>query len=611
MDLSETVFASVPAEQRAAWLEEISVDPVALQEGNTALHSTPLHSMATQQRNATNAEWNSLRLFLSPFPFYTASRNAKACDIFPLLPREEVKRVLKSTGSSVDSAIPLLFDADRQRRRADRHEEKVALMRRAFAGLPPALIQEIVARNDGDVEASSAELLAVMEERQSRAERDLSAQKEQVSREKALQRSRFIEHCVATFEVLSRAEIVEVVGDAVDVAATVAKLTEMSNARKVRNLRVMFHRLPEAAVLDALEAVGYDMEAACGRLLLRDQEQQQQQQQQPVMSATERLDVTIHAAVDAMERPDADTKAAIEQMVRETVGPAAPEQQTNAKPVPSVADQQQEEGLVIIIETDARQFALGQTVASRVLAQGGAISNYDWVTLAEAGQSADQFVTWQWSKPLLHWTPTHGLWELRYFRKVNGKSKMLASTQFLCGPAVTLSLARTDSQWDVTWNAAPGGEPVTTSAWIGLYERGALHGAYMAFQYVNPNTRTASFKAPRQNGVYELRFFALRFGMVARSEPVTLQAADAVAVRVEGTKTKVDATVASCAAAKCWVGIWHANDDTPSHYRRYAWMTTPTQSFSFKTPIHSGNYCARIYGDNNKLLAQSETFTVQ
>lgn len=519
---------------------------------------------------------------------------------FPPVVNVNMQRTLIAVGNSADTAIPLLFEADRKRRASNNHQEKVALMRKAFAGLSPAIVQEIVERNDGDVELSSRELLAHMERQQAEMEKDLAV----------AQRARFVEHAKIKFDVLSTEEIEQGIGAELNVAEAVARLTELSNARKSRNLTAMFPRRDAEDVLAVLQSCGYDVEAACLRLLSSSEADDASP---IVVDAAEQLNVTIRDAIQAMDQPDAATEAALQHLLRETLGPAvaaaaaAAVEEKPCERVPMVADQ--EEGLAISLETESRHFPQGSEVRCRVLASGGAISSYDWVTMATVDQPDEQYTTWQWSKPVLTFAPTHGVWELRYIRRLNGKAHVLARTSFTVGPKVSLNIDRTETQWDVTWTAGVDGEPVTDSAWMGLYERSAPHNAYLAFHYVHSTTRTASFKAPRQNGTYEVRFFASRFAMIARSEPITLQASDAIRVAVEGVKTLVDAVAVS--QASCWVGIFHYNDDSHSRYRRYSWMTAPQETFSFKTPIHSGNYCARLYSRNNVLLAQSEMFTIQ
>jgi len=164
--------------------------------------------------------------------------------------------------------------------------------------------------------------------------------------------------------------------------------------------------------------------------------------------------------------------------------------------------------------------------------------------------------------------------------------------------------------WEVHWESVSGSESVSTSSWIGLYDCASPNNAYHAFQYVNLESKKCVFKAPRKNGQYEARFFVSRFAMMSKSAPLDVHMDDAVHVSVHERKTIVDTVVASAVPSTCWVGLFHFNEHNPSRYRRYCWVSSATQRFEFKTPIHAGTYHARLYSDRNVLMAQSEIFIV-
>lgn len=144
-------------------------------------------------------------------------------------------------------------------------------MEDAFSALPKAVVQEILRKHDGDISASSAELLRIMQEKQDQEEQELVSARKEATRKMQDQnrqmRNRFIDHCVKTFDSLARDEIVAVVGTGeVDVPRIVARLTELSNDRKLRNLASMFSRTPQAHVEATLVSCGFDMQAACEAL---------------------------------------------------------------------------------------------------------------------------------------------------------------------------------------------------------------------------------------------------------------------------------------------------------------------------------------------------------
>ncbi len=548
-----------------------------------------------------------------------------------------MRQVLLETDSSVDRAIPLLFERDTQERRREHAAEKLKLMERAFAGLPPQLIQAIVKKNDGDIDASSAELLHIMQERQEQEELALVNARKEATRQKQEQgrhaRLRFVEHCVKTFDCLTRDEIVAVLssgsgGDSdAEVSKVVAKLTGLSNERKARNLAAIFARVPRADIVRALESCAYDMQTACETLTNRVAADAHTR---PDMSLKDQLDRTVHEALDAMGKPataDAEDAQLLQSMIRRAIGPSAEspqpdqqqhEQQQQQLDLDAVMNQTPVDGLRVVLETDAVNFPYGSSVPVRVVATDGAVSTYDWIALCTPEQPAGAYLSYQWYQPTLSFAlPAYGTFELRFMRKQDGQHQCLARSEpLLCGPAVALdtTVSADGSVWSVTWaTPAQGSEAVTSSAWIGLYDVAAAHASFIAFQYVSLDSRTLDFKAPRKNGQYVFRFFARRFGLVAVSAPVAVQKDDTVTLRHEGSTLLVDvslATVDPVERKRCWVGVFFSNEDRSSYYRRYAWLSKSADRFSFKTPIHAGTYEVRVYDEKNLVVAKSDSFVV-
>lgn len=540
-----------------------------------------------------------------------------ACAIFPALDKSVVRQTLIDCEGDVDRTIPLLFERDAAQRRASHAQDKIRLMEEAFAGLPPQLIADIVKKNDGDISASSAELLRIMQERQEQEELALVQARKEASRQKHAHsraaRQRFVEHCLNTFDCLAREEIMAVLStagtDDADVSSAVAKLTELANERKARNLAAMYANVAPEEVTRVLHACAFDMQAACEMLSFR-----------VVPSATavdpkDQLDRTIVDAMRALkdEAPADDaTTAALQDLVRHAVGPTE-----TAAPVPEAplvpADASSlPAGLEVELLVERTTFSTGAACQVRVQASGGAVSSYDWVSLQLC--DSDVAITWQWFQPTLSFSlPAHGLYQLHYWRKVDGVPRRLASSAILlCGPQVQLAVQRESDTWIVGWAAAHDAEPVSSSAWVGLYDVTCRdHRQYLAFNYISLTSRSLAFKAPRTNGRYEFRFFASRFGRVVSSQELVVAHVDAVVTtHTDAPAMRVHTTVASVEPSHCWVGIFHANEERPRWYRRYSWISSATQQFDFKTPIHTGTYEARIYTSSNVVLARSPHFTI-
>jgi len=186
------------------------------------------------------------------------------------------------------------------------------------------------------------------------------------------------------------------------------------------------------------------------------------------------------------------------------------------------------------------------------------------------------------------------------------------------GPILSsISVECVDDKWIVHYKWLETSESLPGSAWIGLYASGQPDESYLAFNYLNKDSSNVIFNQRFQNGVYEFRFFAYKydgFGLAdLKNATVSVKQEDFVSLIRQDDKCIVNVTLASIDPLKqtnCWVGIFHKNDSRPTSYRRSSYISTPKQVFTFKTMIHSGNYEARIYDGESRLLAKSTDINI-
>lgn len=567
---------------------------------------------------------------------------------FNSLPKSEVERILAKHNSNIDASIPELFSlyselnarAQEQARRKQL-AETAELLERSFAGIPRAVIEEVLARASGDIEVASEELLGLMRVQQERdeaalrAERDREA-KERIEKERQA-RERLVDHCVVTFDLLSKAEVVEILSaNAYDVARSVVVLRERSGQRKLRNLQHVFANVPESHVRAALEACDWNLANAFALL------NGSAAPAAPPVPESVAINQTVAAAenaakTDVLAAPQA--KELMETLLREATGPKQVEQPAAvaASAVPSSSPEPvQHDSLKALEEVashaggndDSQKLRVELAVSStlcrygdRVVVtsavSGGEASSYDWIGLFEARVKDNNApLKWQWFQPQVTLQlPSYGVFEVRYLRKINGKPTCLGVSQPVrCGPGVELRVEQTAHDWIVhcTWDNSS--EPVSSSAWIGLYTQGAPDANYLAFNWVKRDiSLPVSFLRRLVNGTYEFRLFAHKFQPVAFSQPLVVRQQDSVVLVRENDQCRVVTTLSSIDPAKdtrCWVAICFSNDSRPSAYRRYAYISSPLQTHVFKTPIHTGLYEARIYDSKSKVLAVSDSINI-
>lgn len=537
--------------------------------------------------------------------------------MFPILTREEVEKALIE-GGSVDAAIPGLFKLYEEKSRQDQQtksqlkiKETTEILQKSFALLDKAVIDEVVTRCGGDMEAAAQEiikLIKVQEEEDERRLREEMEKEVKVKQEREQQfRDKLIKHCQATFEVLTKEEIVEVLRSvSYDPEKAVAPLRERAEQRKCDNLQHFFPALSSAVIRETLQQCHMDIGMACAAL----------------SGAYE----PSSASPPRSPRPqDPDRALVMQDILRETVGPGCAPEKPSEKPkelgeLDGIANQPAVGTMSVALKLPTRYFRYGDTVNVESVVKDGDASSYDWIGLFDV-RSPDNSrpVHWQWYKPLVTLSPpNYGKYEVRYVRKIDGNMQTIATSDSLfVGPVITMSLESKPDEWIVHYKWQETSEPLLSSSWIALYAKGTPDESYLGFAYLKQGQSSVTFKRRTQNGEYEFRFFAYKYAGYGLGDNdkavVSVKGEDSVTVERNDTELKVTTVLASVDPSKnrsCWVGLFHKNDARSTGYRRYNYISTPTQTFSFKTMIHSGTYEARIYDESKRLLARSEEFVI-
>jgi len=312
----------------------------------------------------------------------------------------------------------------------------------------------------------------------------------------------------------------------------------------------------------------------------------------------------------------------MQNILRDTVGPAAAhaeekkaeEKQTDE--LHKIDNQPAIGSMSVSLKVATKNLRYGDSITVETSVANGEASSYDWIGLFDPRETSNASpVHWQWFKPMITLTPpNYGKYEIRYVRKIDGKMETIATCDSIfVGPVVTLKLEASKDEWVVHYKWQETSEPLLSSSWIALYAKGTPDDSYLAFAYLKKGMNSVSFKPRTQNGEYEFRFMAHRyagFGLGDNSAAtISVKGEDSVTWERNDKELKVTTVLASIDPAKnrsCWVGLFHKNDSRSTAYRRYNYISSPTQTFTFKTMIHSGTYEARIYDESSRLLAKSE-----
>jgi hypothetical protein len=565
------------------------------------------------------------------FPLVVVDKNAvdEVMAMFAGLEESAVRDILAKNDSSIENSMEELFELytaqkeqQKKNQRQQQLEKTASLLQRGFAGIDKSVIDEIVARHNGEMERASQELLRLMSEQLERDEKKLFEEKtkqiEQKQAEEKRLRGQIQQQLCAQFDVLSTEEVVDVLRRTnYDLPAAVAELREQSQSRKLRNLTHVFSGVKDVNhIKNALELCDYDLGRAFALLTNGELDGANM----PVVEEEKVLQQSL-----APLNPDnQETQDLLAHMLRKEAGPggaaaedlsAAAQKEEKNKELDAAGNGDRPASLKVEVGVNQTQFKYGDSVEVSPVVTGGDASNYDYIGIFTANETDNRNVlVWDWvksQKSLKLALPSYGLFEVRYLRKVDGVIQTLGASQPLsCGPVLAeMTVEKGADLWKVTWKVDESSEKMGSGAWFGLYNKGADHANYLAFQYASSKTSSLSFKSRHTNGEFEFRFFAYKFQLMKTSEPIVVNFTDSVTIEKVGTQVVLKTCLASVDPSinrKIWVAVCFQNDTRPNKYRRFAFITSPNQSFEFKCPIHTGTYEARIYNEKSVLMVTSK-----
>lgn len=641
---------------------------------------------------------------------------------FKDLGKEAIVRVLQENNWDPDRAILPLFEmleAQREQERArareeaakKREEERVRLkeeatkkakvfLRQLFSNLPDEEIQKHLDANEGDVDATVEQLLAIVteNEEQEKKEQARQAEQEHIQRQLALERQIKTDALKDRFaEYVSEEEIAAALEEAdLDVPAASIKLLQLTEERKLDQLSRFFTTVNKSEILDTLNEHNWDMKAAM-EVLGRIQQQRKAtlaspKPQQLLLDSSgsnnnkgkekvdrdesfllrsailgKELNELIQVQKAEVER-EADANIIFRRELEEKIrfGPEdvpglpgmIPLTRKMIDKLRSPVDEEQEEeedkaedlggggsssssGTPVEEDPMKASVALGQATPGFTLrasperldvggkitvsweatdAAGGeaAVTSSDWIGMYVVTDlspaSPKRYYTWNWiGKAGKEGSVTFparefGVYVFRYFRN---RSYALAATSnsVTVGPEFALEAVQRDDASkltvDVRFQHVSGN--MYNSAWVALYEgrggdgREVPDSAYKTYQYLSAAVdRTLAFEVPKA-GDWEFRLFPQRaYYCVARC-PIRVRGEDRVELALDAAASvmRVSCKVASAdpTVDYVWVGIYRTEERDNRMYRKYKYLSSPSEGVSFRTCTTPGTYEARLFSN--------------
>ncbi|KAL6065953.1 hypothetical protein QOT17_009926 [Balamuthia mandrillaris] len=234
-------------------------------------------------------------------------------------------------------------------------------------------------------------------------------------------------------------------------------------------------------------------------------------------------------------------------------------------------------------------------------------SKGDWIGLFKRGQpSHSKYLEYHKTDGnqagSLHFTaPGVGTYEFRYFSK--GSSVETAKSNYLVvGPQIQLIPVLNEAEHTIKVHARYVIGQKHSGDWIGLFKAGTYHNKEYIEQQPLGKCTTVTFKAPKQPGQYELRYFPSGAGYndVARSPLIRIEDRDVVICcpsKVSiGSMDKLKASwnIYSVETSSWdWVGLYPLNAVGKRSYVACQYATT--NSCTFDIPAKPGDYELRYF----------------
>ena len=602
---------------------------------------------------------------------------------FGSLGRNKIIEVLTENNWDVDSCIAPLFNLLQQQqeeqlkkqltenktRREEQslqHQEEARaqankFLKELFSTCSEEKILEVLDENDGDVDATTEQLLSLLliQEQQKQNDKVKRQAEEAKAAERQLQleqelkvdtlRARFGDN-VTDHEVKSSLE-----EHGWDVLAASAQLLQVHEDRKKQQLKRLYPKFSESQIEATLNENNWDVVLTSKALACAAPS--------PPKSPVDKKDFMMRSALlgkamqDTVEAERESTfakenvKAIFKQQLEEKIrsddsGPpgrpapkplssqSAPvdESETNEsqKLESPVEDPSQEckemAGIELTIEPHACASGETVTVSYRTCADDMAVTRNDWIGLYPVSADDKHYYTYQWvpkaspSGEVSFYAPSGaGKYNARYFS--NKSYTRHATSPFIhVGPQFSLSTEVIDSDQGkkvaVSYTQLAGES--CPNAWIGLYTDPALRDrSYTTYEWCSSSqSQTLAFDVPKA-GSWTFRLFPYRAYNSVTQTTVEVLGKDTVLLEHDMVNCKVKLTcnvnTVDPYQDGVWVGLFRVNEKNNRQWRRYKYIgERGTNVIEFKAPVHPGTYHARLFANKSyeDVICRSNEITI-
>jgi len=505
------------------------------------------------------------------------------------LGREKILGVLKECKWDVEKALIPLFDLMAANDRAAHQTKANELLENLFTGISKDQIQQVLERNDGDVDATAEELMRLAtsihpEDRKSREQRDLVA---------ALK---------LRFPTATEDQVVEALKlshwfpqDAVQL------LLRQKRDEKVQQFKKEFPTLTEQEIRHNLESndtlTRGVLQVICDAKV--ELVEIPQQPEKDIFKEAQQIAEQVEDHVAAQDANALARQAIVETLRLEggagyasQILPATSERPHN--PIPA------EGGMGVAVNSIPLR-------VPKVVPKSGQIKVCfdqkenpinDWIGMYTENQPDTSYYTWQWvgtTGEVVFTAPSQCTKVFfRYFlnrsyRACGVSSLVHVGPEFLLTPTIVSPTELTVKVDKLTEGAFP-------NCWIGFYpHREKNPKSYLTYKYLC-DAKELSFAIPKA-GSWTLRCFPEKSHDFAAEVVVTVPGTDSLTLSFSPTNDlliKYSLTTVDPDTDRVWIGIYRTNDDS-KNYKRYKFVTDRNGVLEMKGLSQEGAYEARLF----------------
>lgn len=541
---------------------------------------------------------------------------------FPLS-KQEIIQALESVNWDYDEVIVPLFNKFEEtqrnikkmkeeenrvkREQEEKKKNELEAQQRAkglkemFQSIPKEKIQEILDKNEGDIEETTTELLRIVEEQEAK-EIERKEKMKKVFNENQT-KSLKIKALKAKFEDLTEEVIIDQLkSNNWDLKVTCLKCEHFSASKKIQDLKIFFPSLSDEEIQSSLDARNWDKLKAAEDLAILV-EKRRKLQEKKTIEEKEKQEINLLKKQPKTEKQiqnhPLSSKVQDNLLERSTILVAELEKQIHDDEEKERKQlEEQEKKVEAIVREDLEKMIESQ--ARFGFSPGVKIPEPQVNTKILKKKPVEE-------EEIINSEPIESLKELPQIQKSTNQSNFSVSLEASpiyvdSGNPITVEyeiLKGQSSSWD----------------WIGIYSPSKPNKKYETYQYRGRAEKkgTVIFTAPSKFGEYEFRYFNGSYEHSAISNRIVVgpQIQMQAIHDKETNKFKVTwVQTSGNSYPSAWIGFYEKSEGDNTKYITWEYANAPNNEVYFEVPYKPAQYEFRFFPTRYTHVATSNILTI-